>query len=528
MNVMSNPFSPCQVLWFKRDLRLDDHQPLFRAARAGAVLPLFVIEPGYWTAADASPRQWRFVRQGLIELDQGLRQLGAPGLWLGRGEVVEVLAALQRQFPIAGLWSHEETGNDRTYRRDRAVAGYTRRQGIPWQEFRQDGVVRRLRSRDGWAEHWQQFIAAPRWPQPQSPSWVLPTRLVAETVFAPAAAPITAVLERWAPFAHGADPCPGAQPGGRGAALERLQSFLTERGRDYARGMSSPRTAAAVCSRLSPHLAWGTISVREVWQGLKRHQARGDVDPAWGRSLRAFESRLAWQSHFLQKLETEPRLEFANLHPSLDGWRDAVDAELLAAWAEGRTGLPFVDACMRMLRATGWINFRMRAMLAAIAGYHLWQPWRAAGLHLARQFVDYEPGIHWSQMQMQSGSTGINAFRIYNPIKQSRDQDPDGKFIRQWLPELEPLPGEWIHEPWRLPISLQRRHGCYLGRDYPAPVVDPEQAARVARERLKQAYRAPGAREAALRVYLRHGSRQRREPLPRFQRPAGEQLGLFE
>ena len=166
------------------------------------------------------------------------------------------------------------------------------------------------------------------------------------------------------------DLCPGRQPGGRGAGLELLESFLKERGRGYARGLSSPLTAASACSRLSPHLAFGTLSLREVV-----HASRARRGP------RAFEERLHWHCHFIQKLESEPELEFRDAHPAYAGLRDT-DPQRLEAWSQGRTGWPFVDACMRSLAATGWLNFRMRAMVMAVASYHLRLDWRHSGAAL--------------------------------------------------------------------------------------------------------------------------------------------------
>lgn len=233
----------------------------------------------------------------------------------------------------------------------------------------------------------------------------------------------------------------------------------------------------------------------------------------WPRALDAFLSRLHWHCHFIQKLERQPSIEIQELHPATRGLR-RTDPERLAAWSEGRTGVPFVDACMRALHHGGWINFRMRAMLLSFASHHLWIDWRDSGLHLARQFVDYEPGIHWSQCQMQSGTTGINTIRIYNPIKQGLDHDPEGMFLGHWLPELAAVPAAWRHEPWRMDPGTQEACGCRIGADYPAPLVDVAAAAREARERLWGLRRqpvsalpptssrngmAPGARDGPLR-----------------------------
>jgi deoxyribodipyrimidine photo-lyase len=173
------------------------------------------------------------------------------------------------------------------------------------------------------------------------------------------------------------------------------------------------------------------------------------------------------------------------------------------AWEKGETGIPFVDACMRSLNATGWLNFRMRSMLMAVASYHLWLDWRQPGLHLARMFTDYEPGIHWSQVQMQSGTTGMNTIRIYNPVKQGRDQDPTGAFTRRWLPELADVPDAVLQEPWRWEGAARLR--------YPAPIVDVAEAARMAREAVWAVRKSEGFAPQAARIVDRHASRKDRE-----------------
>jgi deoxyribodipyrimidine photo-lyase len=189
-----------------------------------------------------------------------------------------------------------------------------------------------------------------------------------------------------------------------------------------------------------------------------------------------------------------------------------------------------VDACMRSLRATGWLNFRMRAMLVSFASYHLWLHWRQPGMFLARQFLDYEPGIHWSQMQMQSGTTGINTLRMYSPTKQAKDQDPQGLFIRRWVPELSRVPLPYLAEPWKMDVSVQRIARCSIGVDYPFPIVDDKQAMKVAKDRMYGLRKTAEAREEASGVQARHGSRKSGLPpsgdhrqtmtLSKYKRPA--------
>jgi deoxyribodipyrimidine photo-lyase len=235
---------------------------------------------------------------------------------------------------------------------------------------------------------------------------------------------------------------------------------------------------------------------------------------SWRASMLSFAGRQHWHCHFMQKLEDEPRIEFENLHRAYDGLRpDVADAQRLTAWSEGNTGFPFVDACMRALNQHGWINFRMRAMLMSFASYHLWLPWRESGLHLARKFVDYEAGIHWPQVQMQSGTTGINTVRIYNPLKQGYDQDPTGQFVRAHLPELASVPDVFIHEPWRWDRASSL--------SYPPPIVDNAAAARAARDALHGTRKRADHKTAARDIVDRHGSRKTGMPMTGARRGTG-------
>lgn len=499
-----------QVVWFKRDLRVYDHLPLCEAAKRGQVLPLYLFEPDLWRQPDTSQRQWRFIRECLQELDIEVGKLAGrrKGLVTRIGDAVQVFEQIHRQYGIAAIWAHQETGNLWTFERDKQVRRWARSRGIPVYEFPQDGVIRGLQNREGWREAWQTFVSQPPISAPQRLQLIeLPSDPLPEAV--------------------GEDYCPYAQHGGRSRGLALLDSFLRTRATSYLRGMSAPAKAVSACSRLSPHLAYGTLSLREVIQATRqRVDELQDGYPGLVRALQAFESRLRWRSHFMQRLENLPRLEIEPMHPALAEERTQIVAHLFDAWAAGRTGYPFVDACMRMLRATGWINFRMRAMLTAFACYHLWQPWREVGLHLARLYIDYEPGIHWSQIQMQAGTTGISALRIYNVVKQSLELDPQGVFIRRWVPELRSVPAEWIHEPYRMPPALQEAYRCRIGIDYPAPIVDHELAARQARRRLFAAYRTLEAQAISQALLERYASRSARQE-PRLN-PTHMQLSLFE
>jgi len=463
-------------VWFKRDLRMRDHAPLAEAMHFENALGLVVIEPQWLQSPECDPRHVGFLLDCVTELQRDLAARGLP-LLVRSGAMPQVLQSLRREVPFSHLFSHEETGPGWSYARDLAVAEWCRSQGVHWTESPQTGVVRRLRSRTGWAGRWAQRMNAPEAPPARgfrAPTGVQPSTL-----------PSLPTLHEFGLRPPGT-PLPA---GGERAAWATLDSFLGGRGRDYRRAMSSPRSATEGCSRLSAHLAFGTISMRCVHQATEARIA-APPDRSLAHDLRGFASRLRWHCHFMQKLEDEPAIEWRNVARSVDGLRagDAVhdspvDAERLQAWCEGRTGYPMVDACMRQLRATGWLNFRMRAMLVSFAAYHLWLHWREPGLFLARQFLDFEPGIHWSQMQMQSGTTGINTLRIYSPAKQARDQDPGGLYIRQWVPEIGTAA-------------------------YPAPIVDERTAVAAAKVKLYGLRQTREAQAEADAIQHKHGSRK--------------------
>ena len=491
---------PLHIVWFKRDLRVADHRPLARAAAQdlahGTVLPLYIAEPELWAQPDVSARQWEFAAESLSELQAALAALGQP-LAVMTGDAVQILESIRQTRGIAALWSHEETGNGWTYARDVKVAAWAKMHDIPWHEARQTGVIRRIKSRSGWAKAWDRDMAQMVTPPPPvllpvDGNWPMHIPNASQLGLAP-------------------DPCPYRQHGGRTEGLAVLESFLHTRGRDYRFQMSSPVTAFDASSRLSPHIAWGTLSLREIAQATwqRMHALKADDLPdarRWQGSMVSFSGRQHWHCHFMQKLEDEPRIEHENMHRAYDGLRPSTaDAARLAAWSDGHTGYPFIDACMRALNQHGWINFRMRAMLMSFASYHLWLPWQETGLHLARKFVDYEPGIHWPQVQMQSGTTGINTMRIYNPVKQGYDHDSAGLFIRQYVAELEDVPGAFIHEPWLWPDAALL--------PYPPPIVDCASAAKAARDALYIVRKNPEHKAAARKIVQKHGSRKTGMPM---------------
>ena len=302
------------------------------------------------------------------------------------------------------------------------------------------------------------------------------------------------------------------QKGGRIEALSILESFLNDRGKGYLFNISAPGKSEITSSRISAHLTWGTVSSKEVQNviNIKKENLLDNEKKVWQKNLIALSSRLSWRCHFVQKLETQPSIEVRCMHPLYEGLREKeFKNDLYDAWKNGQTGYPFIDACMRSLNYNGWITFRMRAMLVSFASYNLWLDWRITGYHLAQTFTDYEPGIHYSQLQMQSGVTGINTVRIYNPIKQSYDHDPHGIFIKKWVPELKNISETWIHEPWKMELSTQKTTKCIIGRNYPAPIVDHTISIKNARSRIAEIVKKDDYKDKSKVVLNKMGSRKR-------------------
>ena len=475
--------TPLRIVWFKRDLRVSDHAPLLHASR-GKVIPLYILETGYWTLKDTSARQQDVLIAALRDLNAALSKLGAP-LIVRQGDAVDVFKTLLAAHPVTEVVSHEETGNAWTYQRDLQVAKLFRSQNIPWREFPNHGVVRGLKDRDGWSKRWHQTMASA---QVHPPEQLEPGADLTSDIDQLRA---SGASNEWLITA-------------RADAEQGLESFLQARGASYHLSMSSPLTAESACSRLSVPLSLGLISMREIYQATQAQTKRvtankKDFPDTRPKALQAFGSRLRWHCHFMQKLEDEPAIELKTMHPAYEAVRGEPDQDRFQAWQEGMTGYPMVDACMRYLKTTGWLNFRMRAMLVSFASYHLWLDWRSTAPWLGRLFADYEPGIHYSQVQMQSGTTGMNAVRIYNPVKQGFDHDPTGEFIRQWVPELSDADN--VHEPWTLGSQP---------KGYPKPIVDEATARKAAASAIYGLRRSAEHRKVAGDIVLKHGSRSKR------------------
>lgn len=451
------------IVWFKRDFRWHDHAPIRSALASGEnVLFVALYEPSLWNEQPYDERHERFLWDSIRDLNE---IAGKEVVYFLKVEALEFFKRCLDNFRVKAVYSHRETGIGKTFARDKDVASLLNAHDVSWNEWDYGGVKRGLKHRRNWLKDWYDYVdVAP-----------LSTDISAVQALA-----LPNPFESWQ-HSQSFEPHPYFQKGGASRGERVLYSFLTERIKRYAQSISKPLASRKGCSRISPHLAWGNLSIRQVWHMAEVVELAGSK-----RNQRAFVDRLRWQAHFIQKFESACSYEF---HP-INSAYTAIDASKIwdqqkfDAWKNGTTGVPLVDACMRCVAATGYLNFRMRAMVVSFYSQYLWLPWEAGARYLASTFTDFEPGIHYTQFQMQSGYTGVNTIRIYNPIKQSFDQDPKGEFIKQWLPELKGLPLPYLHEPWAIPPMMWEMEQWNIGSYPKHPIVDLSSARKHASDQL--------------------------------------------
>lgn len=476
------------IVWLKRDLRLQDNEAIYNALNSGnRVLLLYVFEDILLNDVHYSARHWNFVKESIADMNNDLRNYNSAVLAV-RGNIIAVCNQLLNHYKIAHVFSHQETGLLVTYNRDKDFTRYCRNNKIQWSESINNGIFRGLKNRKNWFEKWESYMYRPQLKFNPGNDQIVSLDELEE---------LSAYFQR---INIETNTDNSFQKGGSKMAWRYAMSFFRERHLNYTYHISKPEASRISCSRLSPYIAWGNVSVRSIFQKAKEVKTRSK----YKNHLGAFISRLRWQAHFIQKFEMECVMENASVNKGYHKLKKTISSTYKNAWETGNTGFPLVDASMRCLNATGYVNFRMRAMLVSFFTHILWQPWQEATQHLSRSFLDFEPGIHFPQLQMQAGETGINNLRIYNPIKNGIEHDPDARFIKKWLPELAHLPIPFVHEPYLMTTLDQKFNDFQLGKDYPLPIVDIKENRKKASRILWNMKKDKDVKLESLRILKKH------------------------
>tara|TARA_Y100001978_G_C23660671_1_gene418498 strand:- start:45 stop:1493 length:1449 start_codon:yes stop_codon:yes gene_type:complete len=420
------------IVWLKRDFRINDHEPLFEAEKSNLnYIVIYLFEPKMMSHFDFSIRHQQFIFHSILEMNKSFLKYKRK-VHIFNSDAPIFFNYLAKKFIINKVFSYKESGTLISWNRDKKVNNIFKRFNIVWKEFDSQGIIRGSKNRKGWDKNWFNYALSPL----ISNNYSVNNFNFKLNFFKFNIKDFPYLLEYPNQY----------QPAGEKYAFKYLTSFIQKRHKNYNYHISQPENSRYSCGRISTYLSWGNISVRQVYQRVKN-----SLNYNFNRrSFNSFLSRLKWRSHFIQKFEVDCSYEHSCINRGYEKVIYQNDDKLLECWKKGKTGFPLVDASMRCLITTGWLNFRMRAMLVSFLCHYLEQDWRRGVYYMAKLFLDYEPGIHFTQFQMQAGITGINSIRIYNPIKQSIERDPNCVFIKKWLPELSKIKNDFVHKPWLL------------------------------------------------------------------------------
>ncbi len=457
--------------WVRRDLRLGDNQALAAAlSQAGQVLPVFVLDPVLLNSSYVGEKRLAFLYDGLRALAGGLHERGNT-LVIRSGDPVDVLADLRNEVGAEAIFA-EEDYSPYARRRDQRAARVLPLHFTPGVTVHSPEAIVKA---DGepytiftpFSKAWQARI----WPgEPlPAPRWIpTPSGVVGKGV------PANPRVSEHVPF-----------QAGETEALRHLAAFTEKAISSY--GDERNRMDLPGTSGLSPYLRFGMLSARQAVAAARLAEARA-AEGVSRRSTESWLNELIWREFYIAILYHFPYALRGAFRPALRDIPWLNDPQDFAAWAQGRTGYPVVDAAMRQLLRTGWMHNRARMITASFLTKDLLVDWRWGERHFMQHLIDGDPAANNGGWQWTAG-TGTDAapyFRVFNPVLQSLKYDPAGAFIRRFVPELVNVPHEFIHNPWKMPLDLQKQIGCLIGKDYPAPIVDH----RAARERMLLVYRA--------------------------------------
>lgn len=492
------------IYWHKKDYRLLDNQALTYGLKLACLNNTFFV-PIMGIESDLDNYEFgTFQKAGIINaiipLYNNYRHHGVQP-FMYNNSVIEVLRLLNNHEKITHIVSHQEHGTTFTYNRDKLISEYCKKNNIIWHQIQPSSIVRNLNSRDNRDRYWKEYINASILP---IPNFNKVRSLNLEDQYDDICN-LQAELQI-ADYQF--------QPTSERLGLLTLQDFVNNRAVKYRGSISSPNTAILYGSRLSQYITYGSLSVRYIVQTfvqkIKSSKLIGDKRTMSG--LLEAMTRLHWREHFIQRIEDEHALSWQAINLDYNNIIYANKPEHIASFTTGHTGEPLIDACIRCLNQTGFINFRMRAMLVSYATFALDIDWRIIGQILASKFYDYEPGIHWSQVQMQAGITGINMIRVYSPKKQLLDQDPQAIFVKQWVLELLNISVEDIMNYNKVSL-YDLTHGQYIN-----PICDTSEC--IKKNKAKVFELKKNNKTNAQKVFVKHGSRKNKKSKRKEKNPS--------
>jgi deoxyribodipyrimidine photo-lyase len=497
------------IYWHKRDFRLFDNQALdvavkLASANSSFFVPLLGLEDNLINSPETGYEFSNFHQFGylscILPLYKNYLHFGANPI-LFNDSIVKVLSQIRFLSKVTHLVSHQEHGTIGTWQRDKEVLKFCKQYQIKWIQTPPSSIKRGFVNRDKRDKIFKDYVNSSVLPIPKfefSKSGLAQKKIIDNSFKESNEEIFNKFTSLYSNIKAGSK----LQETSEKIALETLKSFTSSRSKFYRGGISSPNSALIHGSRLSQFLAFGSLSLRFVYQYFWK-EIKANPDTKIRAGILGAMQRLHWREHFIQRLESEASMPDVAINKDFNSIIYEHKAELFEKFKTGTTGEVLVDACIRCLLQTGFINFRMRAMLVSYAIFGLDLDWRKVGRFLATIFLDYEPGIHWSQIQMQSGITGINTIRVYSPHKQLLDKDPECIFIKKWIPELTGVDNEIITN-YPIASLFEITKG-----EYPDPAVNFKESCKI--NKIKTfGVRKKSDPNIAKQVYIKHGSRRKR------------------
>ncbi|MGK0307864.1 MAG: deoxyribodipyrimidine photo-lyase [Urechidicola sp.] len=452
------------IVWHRMDLRIHDNRALYEASlKTSNIIPVFIIDPVFFSKERKfCDERLLFMIECLDDLSNNYQKLGLK-LNIFHGNSQEIIKKISNENS-AKVFFNKIVSTRFWIDKDKELI---KEESFFW--FDNDAIIRDINnSRVNWAENCQKYFESSEF-NIQGKKFIM--KDLKDTV-----SDLNYIIEKYKLIKKKKV----FYEGGESNAVKRLDQFIRNLER-YPSSISKPELSSVNCSRLSTHYSFGSLSLKRAFQKI--------VSTKYGHSYKEFYiTRLFWNQHFNQKFQDFDDSVNIAVNPIMRNFnKENFNEDYINAWKNGKTGYPLVDASMRSLNETGWINFRMRAMTASFFSYIIKQYWKTGADYMFINLIDADYGINYQQWQMQSGLVGVHPLRIYNPTKQILDNDKDGVFIRKYVLELSKIKEmNWLSEPWLFKSEIKEKYGIEIEKDYPMPIVKFEEESKKTRETFKE------------------------------------------